>query len=230
MNGKTKSQKSIYFIAGGIAVVLVCLVAFTVRMLISDTGQRRKKQVQMVTVLTPPPPPKIKEKLPEPEVQKKEDVIQQQEEQPQPEAQKDQVNDEPPPGQDLGLDAEGGSGGDSFGLKARKGGHSLIGGQFSKSSLMIKYAWYTRIIQEELQKKVNKYLEDNGGIPDGNLKAIIEITLDNEGNVLDYKLSNSSGNTHMDEAVQASLKIAKISEAPPEDMPRTLKLKISAKG
>jgi TonB family protein len=95
---------------------------------------------------------------------------------------------------------------------------------------MMRYGWYTRIIQEELRKRVNQYMEENGGIPDGNLKAIIRITLDSEGNILDFAISDSSGNDQMDAAVLASLRTTKISEAPPEDMPKTIKLKISAKG
>jgi TonB family protein len=58
----------------------------------------------------------------------------------------------------------------------------------------------------------------------------VNITLDGEGNIVDFDISNSSGNSQMDAAVLASLRMAKISEPPPEDMPKTVKLKISAKG
>ncbi len=227
---KVDQKKRMYLIAGGIALVLICISVFLVKLLLTDDGQKRNKQIQMVTVVKPPPPPKVKEKPPEPEVEKKEEIIEPEQQEPEPEPMEEQASDEPPPGQDLGLDAEGGAGSDSFGLKAKKGGRSLIGGQFSKSSLLIKYGWYTRIIQNELRKKVNKYLEENGGIPDGDLKAIVQITLDETGNILEYAIVDTSGNAHMDEAVQSSLAIARISAPPPIGMPRTLKLKISAKG
>ena len=184
----------------------------------------------MVTLMKPPPPPKIKEKPPEPEVEKKEEIIEPEQQEPEPEPMEDQANDEPPPGNELGLDADGAGGSDGFGLKAKKGGRSLIGGKYSDSSLMRRYAWYTRIIQEELRKRINKYMEGNGGVPDGNLKAIVQISLDKEGNVLDFLIEGSSGNDHMDEALKKTLALAKISEPPPQGMPKTLKLKISSKG
>jgi TonB family protein len=96
--------------------------------------------------------------------------------------------------------------------------------------MMRKYSWYTAIVQKELRKKVNQYMEENGGIPDGDLSAIVKITLDERGNVLKFDISDSSGNPTMDAAVLASLKKVKISEPPPSQMPKTLRLKISAKG
>ncbi|MFH0725685.1 MAG: TonB family protein [Pseudomonadota bacterium] len=236
LNSKAqKQQKNIFLLVGGITLVLICVAVFAVKLLVSDDGQKRKKQIQMVTILTPPPPPppKIKEKLPEPEVVKKEEIVEPKEKEPEPEPVEDQqAKDEPPPGQDLGIDGEGGDGSDGFGLAARKGGRSLIGGSSGggSRSLMIKYAWYTSLIQEELRKKLNKCFEENGGIPSGNPKAVVQITLSEEGNILACELQNSSGDSHMDHAVQTSFKTAKISEPPPTDMPRTIKLKISARG
>jgi outer membrane biosynthesis protein TonB len=171
----------------------------------------------------------VKEKEPEPEVEKEEEIIEQEMEE-EPEPMEETASDEPPPGQDLGLDADGTAGSDGFGLKAKKGARSIIGGKYSETSLLKKYAWYTRIIQEELRKKVNNYMEGNGGIPDGDLNAVVQITLDDNGNILDFDITTSSGNAEMDAAVEASLGMAQISESPPEDMPKTLKLKISARG
>lgn len=230
MTEKKKSQRMVFIIAGGVAFVMVCLIVLVVKVLLSSDSSGRNRQIQQVTLMTPPPPPKVKEKEPEPEIEKEEEIIEQEMEEPEPEPMDDQTGDEPPPGQDLGLDADGTGGSDAFGLKAKKGARSIIGGQYSDTSLLRKYAWYTTIIQKELRTKVNKYMEENGGIPDGNLKAIVEITLDDAGNILSFDISDSSGNKQMDEAVLASLKTAKISEPPPVNMPKTVKLKISAKG
>lgn len=213
--------------SGAIALVMMCFSFIAIKALLSDDGQKRKRQIQTVNLLKPPPPPKVKEKLPEPEIKKKEEVIEtpQQEEDPV----DDQNADEPPPGDDLGLDADGGAGADGFGLRAKKGARSLIGGNDS-GALLRKYAWYTRIIEEELRKQVNSRIEKNGGIPDENLKTVVQIRLDDSGKILDVRIRNSCGDEEMDKVVLESLKTARLSEPPPIGMPRTLKIRISAKG
>ena len=95
---------------------------------------------------------------------------------------------------------------------------------------MRRYAWYTRIIQEELRKRMNRHMEENGGIPDGDLKALVQIKLDDSGRIVDFDLARSSGNTKMDNAVVKAMQLAAIGEPPPRGMPRVIKLKISAKG
>ena len=48
-----------------------------------------------------------------------------------------------PPGDELGLDAEGGAGSDGFGLRAKKGGRGLIGGGD-------RNRWYEGQVQRDL--------------------------------------------------------------------------------
>ncbi|BBO68357.1 hypothetical protein DSCA_22870 [Desulfosarcina alkanivorans] len=231
--GKHKKGKT-RFIIGGVAACLVVLfvagAVFALKYLLKDDSQRRKRRIQMVTVVKPPPPPKIKEKPPEPEIKKKEEMIEPEPEETPPEPADDMAEDDTPPGEDLGLDADGTAGSDGFGLKARKGGRALIGGTLSDASMMRRYGWYTRIIQEELRKRMNRHMEENGGIPDGNLKTQVQITLDDLGKIVNFDISRSSGNPLMDDAVVNALKLATISEPPPRGMPRIIKLKISAKG
>lgn len=231
--GKHKKGKT-RFIIGGVAACLVVLfvagAVFALKYLLKDDSQRRKRRIQMVTVVKPPPPPKIKEKPPEPEIKKKEEMIEPEPEETPPEPADDMAEDDTPPGEDLGLDADGTAGSDGFGLKARKGGRALIGGTLSDASMMRRYGWYTRIIQEELRKRMNRHMEENGGIPDGNLKTQVQITLDDLGKIVNFDISRSSGNPMMDHAVVNALKLATISEPPPRGMPRIIKLKISAKG
>ena len=220
-------------VAGAAAVCLVLLMVagagLAVKYLLKDDKQRRQRRIQMVTVVKPPPPPKIKEKPPEPEI-KKEEIIEPQPEEKPPEQADDQSQDDTPPGEDLALDADGTAGSDGFGLLGKKGGRALIGGSASDASMMRRYAWYTRIIQEELRKRMNRHMEANGGIPDGNLKAQIQITLDDLGKIVAFDISRPSGNPKMDDAVVSALKLATISEPPPKGMPRIINLKISAKG
>ncbi len=230
MSEKKKPNTKILYGAVGacVAVLFIAGAVFAVKFLLQDDAKRRKRRIQMVTVVKPPPPPKIKEKPPEPEV-KKEEIIEQEPEETPPDQAEDQ-SDEPPPGEDLGLDAEGTAGSDAFGLKANRGGRALIGGSASDASIMRRYAWYTRIIQDELRKRMNRLMEQNGGIPDGNLKALVQIELDELGKIVDFNLARSSGDPKLDDAVLKALNLAEISEPPPRGMPRVIKLKISAKG
>lgn len=228
--GKDQKQKRVIVAASiGIAFVLIAIVAFALNILMHDDGRKRQKQIQMVTLLTPPPPPKIQEKPPEPEV-KKEEIEEQEIEEAEAEEAEETPSDEPAAGNNLGLDADGVSGSDSFGLVANKGGRKLIGGTGGDDSIMRRYAWYTRILQEDLRKRVNEYLEENGGVPDSDAKAVVQIELDDAGKILNYSLKGSSGDEIVDKAIRESLKVAKISEPPPAGMPRTLKLRISARG
>ncbi|WP_054689044.1 TonB family protein [Desulfosarcina cetonica] len=226
-------QANILLIRGVLVIALALMVTGTVygvKYLLRDDGRHRQRRIQMVTVVKPPPPPKMKEKPPEPEVKKQEEILETEPEDQPPEASEDQPPDDTPPGEDLGLDAEGSAGTDGFGLRANKGGRALIGGGGNSVTLMHRYAWYTRIIQDELRKQMNRHMEENGGIPDGNLKALIQIEIDNFGKIVDYQLAKSSGDRKMDDAVINALKLASISEPPPRGMPRIIKLKISAKG
>ena len=229
--GKKKRKGRI--VIGTVAVVVVCLMVagslFVLKVLLRDDSQRRKRQVQMVTLVKPPPPPKIKEKPPEPEIEKKEEIIEQEPEQPPPE-QESAAEDNSPMDDDLGLDADGTAGADGFGLRGKKGGRALIGGGSGSRSLMQRYAWYTDILQEEIRKKVREHLEQNGGIPSGNLTAMVSLEIDDSGDIVAFDVYGSSGNHQMDRAVELALQVTRISEPPPLGMPKAMKLKITSKG
>jgi len=230
VNKKSSKSKLIVGVVGGCVAILFLVGAVSaIKFLLKDDGRRRKRQIQMVTLVKPPPPPRIKEKPPEPEV-KKEKIIEPETEETPPEAAEEQSRDEPPPGEELGLDADGSVGSDGFGLRANKGGRALIGGSYGDAAMMRRYAWYTRIIQDELRKRMKRHMEDAGGIPDGDLKALIQIELDDDGKIVAFNLAQSSGDPMLDDAVINALRPATIGEPPPRGMPRVIKLKVSAKG
>ncbi|WDP92939.1 MAG: energy transducer TonB [Desulfobacter sp.] len=230
-SGGKKGFKNKTLIIGVSCLVMLCLLFsafFVLKRLLKDDGKRRKRQIQRVTLVKPQPPPKIKEKPPEPEIEKKEEIVEPEPEEAPPED--DHTSDEPPPGEDLGLDADGSGGGDGFGLKAKKGGRSLIGGGGGgKKSLMRRYAWYTRILQDEIREKVNKYLEDVERLPGGKHRIMLKLKLDDGGGMLTWAIYKSSGDTLVDEAVRKAMAGFRVSEAPPGDMPRTLKIKVTFK-
>jgi protein TonB len=216
----------------GIALVVVaCMLGvafFVLKILITGNAGKRKRVVQKVTLVKPPPPPKPKEKPPEPEIKKKEELPQPEQEELPPEDMDDAMDDEAPPGEDLGLDAEGSGAGDAFGLKGNKGGRSLIGGGGGRN-LLKRYAWYTGILQEEIRKKINKSLEARDDVPGGEYRMMLRIKLDDVGNIVSLSVVSSSGRQQVDTFVEESVSGLKISEVPPAKMPRAMKLKIKFK-
>jgi len=223
--------------------LVVCILAgavYGISSLLSSpmTEHRKRQTVQTVTLLKPPPPPppKVKEKEPEPEVKK--EVMQNDVQTAQPQDAKDEPagDDKPEAGDQLGVDATGGAGSDGFGLVGKKGGRSIVelgtgtGSGSRGGGLMGKYAWYTSMIQEEIKKRVRKRLEDGGGIPKGKMQAVVRIVMDEKGNIREMEVVGSSGNHRMDEAVRETLAATRIQEPPPDGMPRSMKLRITAQG
>ena len=234
MSDKRNTQKSTVS-WGLIALVVVFMggAAFIIVNVLSGEGPRRRDNVATVTLLKPPPV-QVKEKLPEPEpvkeMQKKEEIVdptQGPKDEPQ-----NNENDNTPAGDKLGLDAEGKAGGDSFGLVGKKGGRNILsgdgGGGMGRLSLLSKFGWYTQIVETEIRKKVMKHLDENGGIPRGKLQAVVQVSVDSVGAIVKYKIIGSSGNHKMDDAVKQSIGDIKISEPPPEGMPRTMSIRVTS--
>lgn len=252
-----KSSKMVWYVSGIIILVFLAAGGGLFFLLKTSEEQGKKGRVVSVSLIRPAPPLKErpeppKEKPPQPEVQKKEietirEVVRQEENR----------NDKPedkPSSDDLGVDAEGGAGSDSFGLVAKKGGRALvdpsrgeggsggppgpmvtrekpkIGGDTSPAALMRKFAWYNQLVQEEMKKRVFKRLDENGGIPKGKLEVVVQIVMDDAGNILEHRIMHSSGNPKMDEAVNESIGFGKMSEPPPQGIPRSMDIKILSQG
>ncbi|HTP64749.1 MAG TPA: TonB C-terminal domain-containing protein [Geobacteraceae bacterium] len=230
---KNKPGYQTWLVPGVIGLFFLVVIGFIIKIVMTDLAPRSKEQLQSVTLLKPPP--EVKEKPPEPEVPKdvpKQEVIQDIP-QPQDTPQNDQPQDDTPAGSDLGVEGEGGAGGDAFGLVGKgKKGHDITlggGGGGNRLSLMAKYGWYTQKIQEEIKKEVKKKLDLDGGIPKGKFQTVVKITLDARGNILKRQIVGGSGNSKMDDAVLATLGEIRVSE-PPTGMPSVMTLKISSQG
>jgi TonB family protein len=225
---KKSSPKTAWIISGCVAVVLLGGCIFVAKLVMSDLGPQRKDHISTVNLI-PPPPPVIKEKPPEPEVMKKEKLKQEIIAGPEKQAQ-DEANkpDEKPAGKQLGLDAEGTAGGDAFGLIGNKGGAGLIGGGGGGGS---PFGRYGRLLEDELNRKVKKRLEGNGGIPKGKLQLVVQIDVDAQGKIVKYKIVSPSGDAKLDSVVREALKRdGAISQPPPEGMPSGVNVRISSQG
>lgn len=72
-------------------------------------------------------------------------------------------------------------------------------------------------------------MEENGGLK-GQLQAVVRISLDSNGSVVNFWIVGSSGNNKMDEAVNQTISKARINEPPPDGMPRTMTVRITYHG
>ena len=234
---KKKGNFRNWLVPGIVVLVLLTGVLFLVKVFLAPDSGHRKNPVA-VTLLKPPPPPEQKEKPPEPErpkEQPKENIVTPNEAQQQ--NQPDQNDDSPPPGADLGVDADAtGSGSDGFGLLSKKGARAITlgsggpGGPGSRLSLLTKYGWYTSKIQDEIKQQMRKRLHQNGGTPKGKYQATVHIVLDSQGEVLNYRIVASSGNDKIDDAIKLSLPGMRVSQPPPEGMPRSMTVRVSSQG
>lgn len=175
-----------------------------------------KKGPQVVTLIQPPPPPPPpEEKPPEPEVQEEVKI----EEAIPEEALPEEASDEPPAGEDLGVDAEGGAGGDGFGLIGRKGGRGLLSG----GDPFVVYA--TR-----LQKNIEDSLTNDADARRKAYSVVAKIWVDGRGRIERAELAGSTGNQDMDAVLERNLNaLPPLAEAPPPDMPQPIRLRISSR-
>ncbi len=173
--------------------------------------------VQQISIIQPPPPPppppEMEETPPEPE-----EEVEVPEPEPEPVAENEE-SDEPPPGEDLALDADGVAGSDGFGLRAKKGGRGLIGGGD-------RNAWYAGVLQRDLQG----LLSNIETVRKGRYAVIVRIWVSADGTIKDSEIVRGSGSEEVDAALAKALQGGmRLSEAPPEDLPQPIKLQITSR-
>lgn len=217
----TKKKKLRVYLPTIIGVlVLLGMTALIIKTIsnFEDKPEKKERKVQTITLTKPPPPPppppKV-EKPPEPV----EDKIQEAAE-PEPEQMPETPN-EPPPG-DLGLDAEGTAGSDSFGLAARKGGKGLLGGGGGGDP----YAWYGGVVKNEILE----LLSDHEELRHKGYTAIVKLWLNIDGSVQRFELAKGSNDAEIDELINRLLgKYKKVNEPLPPGMEQPIKLKITSR-
>jgi len=184
---------------------------YYIKQFISSPPPVPKKVVQTVQLIRPPPPPPQIEKPPEPPKVEEEKIPEP--EQPTP----DTPSNEPPAGDRLGLDAEGGAGSDAFGLVGNKGGRSLLasGGD--------RFAWYGSALKDDLLS----YLSEHPDIRQRAYSVNVRLWLDGKGGVTRVALSSSTGDHDLDRELQTLLgSMQKVAQAPPADMPQPVQIRI----
>jgi protein TonB len=212
---KRKKYRFLPMVVVGLSVSLIGAGAFAlVRNFLSAGPGQQKKVVQEIHVIRPPPPPPDLPPPPPPPPEEKVSL-------PEPEQHPDPTpSNEPPPSEHLGLDAEGGAGSDAFGLVGNKGGRELLASGGSA------YAWYGGLLKNAILEQLNGEKQARGG----QYTVVVRVWVREDGTIQKVAITQGSGDRERDHAIEAALtRIARMSQAPPADMPEPISLRIVAR-
>ena len=197
----------------GIAAAVLAVVGGIGWLIAANMGApvtQTKKLVQQVQIIrptppdTPPPPPPPEPEevdVPEPEV-------------PEPEA----AADEPPAGEQLGLDAEGVAGADGFGLLGRKGGRDLLAAGSGD-----QYGWYGQILKSDLIEQLAKIRD----IRRDRYSIEVRLWLSADGRIQRFAIVDSTGDPELDRDLATAFEsIDRVSETPPSGLPQPVRMRI----
>ena len=88
------------------------------------------------------------------------------------------------------------------------------------------YRWYTLHIQSALQDALSR----NDKLQGAAYVANVRVWLDRSGAISRYELVGSTGDNKTDTSLQAALGgLPKLAEAPPEDMPQPIRIRITSR-
>jgi len=215
MTRKSKFRAYLPFVSALTALVLVAgLAVYALVQMLGAPPPEMKRTVQQISLVRPPPPPpKPKEAPPPPEEIEEEVDMPDPQETPEP-----SPENQPPPGDLLGLDAEGTAGADGFGLVARKGGRDLLasgGGD--------PHRWYAGVLKQELVAHLSEY----DRIRSRRYSVQVRLWLGEDGAVRDVDLAGTTGDRELDEELRTALpSLQRIADAPPHDLPQPVQLRI----
>ncbi|MCX7086191.1 MAG: TonB C-terminal domain-containing protein [Methylococcales bacterium] len=207
----------------GVGSVLLIVVGIIVLKDLFPKPPHAKKVAQQITMIQPPPPPPPPPEVKPPEPEVKEEKIEEPEPEPEPEPTPEESNE--PPAEELGLDADGAAGADGFGLAARKGGRSILGGGGGNAVI-----WYGGQIINHLQDDLQSALEDLPAISSAKsgCSVVVSVWVSPEGSINRTELTSGSGQTEVDQTIRAALlKVhSSLGKAPPESMHQPAKVRI----
>jgi protein TonB len=216
-----QQQRPAWMRWGGVVLCLAAAVmlGLWLKDFLGSDEPPRKQSLQQITLIKPPPPPPPPEKPPEPVVKEEIKISE-----PDPEPM-DQA-DEPPPGPDLAVDAEGTGSGDAFGLVGKKGGADLIGSGRGGNP----WAWYDGIVNEALNSAFQDALAREQALKDKTYKVVVKVWIDTRGKISRIVLADSTGDAKVDELLKDVLQsLQALREAPPADMPQQIKIRVTSR-
>ncbi|MFH1657871.1 MAG: TonB-dependent receptor [Rhodocyclaceae bacterium] len=198
-----------------LGAAIIAIVTWGIMSLMGGkSGKPRKPPV--VTLLPdkppPPPPPPKEEKKPEPPKENKDVKIEPPKEAPQP------AQNEP-----LKMEGAAGDGDSAFG--AGTVGREYAGGNIGATGAA--QGMYAGRLQRHLQEQLSR----NRKLKESDYRVTVRVWLRRDGSVEKADLAQSTGNSGLDELLrEALLQVAAMREAPPENMPQPIRIRITARG
>ena len=192
------------------------LAAYGIYHVVTGDSTPRKRVLDTVELkLVPPPPPPKVEPPPEPPKMVEEQKIEQPVDKPM-----DAPKDAPPPGP-LALDAKGGAGSDAFGLGGKIGGSDYMGDGGGT-----RFGHFAVLMQDQISKS----LRDDDKLNINKFRATLKVWLSNSGKIERVQVLHTTGDDTTDtRIVQVIDAMPTLPEAPPEDMPQPVIVRIGAR-
>ncbi len=212
---RKKKRRYLPIVLFGLCVTLIGAGTFALmRNFLNSPAGTPQKVVQEIHLIRPPPPPPD---LPPPPPPPEEKVdVHDPEKQPDP-----TPSNEPPPGEQLGLDADGTAGGDAFGLLGNKGGRDLLGSGGSA------YVWYAGLVKNQILEELTTEKQAHRG----EYSMVVRVWVRGDGTIERVRVVEGSGNRERDAAIEAALsRMQRLAQAPPADMPEPISLRIVSRG
>ena len=221
VDDQTPSSAKVWLQRAGIAL-LVLLVLFAIgygiKKLMSG-GATHKKQVTTIKLLpdTPPPPPPPPPKEP-PKEQPKEQPKEIKVEQPKPA--------ETPPAEQLKMEGAAGDGPSPF--AAGTVNNEYKGGEVKTigSDGGAKFTWYASVVKNQIEDVLEKDKE----LSMAQYRLVVTVWLTQSGKIEKMEFSNVDASEDIQRAIRTTLEnMPAMRDAPPQDMPQPIKLRIAAK-
>ncbi|MBK8017320.1 MAG: TonB C-terminal domain-containing protein [Betaproteobacteria bacterium] len=214
--------------AGVVAAVALAAV-YGRDLLLGDQTQKRSS-AQRVALLNPErTPPKPKEPEPEKPAEVEEEDVEKIVQSPS-----DAPQEAPAPGDQLGVNEEGGAVGDSFGLAARRGGRDIttIGENLDDKSRsgrlnpLLEYASYTsqleRFLTDELMSLPDLRKEE--------FRAVVSVWIAKDGRLSRLRFRQNTGDADLDRRIERALEsLPPMQDVPPESMPQPVVLRLQSR-
>ena len=216
-------QKHRLLIGGGCLAVLAIAVWFGKGQF--DNSRSRSEQ-RMVMIDLPPPPPPPTPVTPPPRVtpppQMEQKMIEQ-EPMNTTESKPDEtpVNDAPA----LGTSIQGNGPPDGFGLRA---GNSFGNGsgKTANQGRGSRWGWYAN----QVQSAISQALQNNTNVRTADFRSVVQIWSDRAGRITRARLTGSTGNGALDNAITNEVLVGLVlREPPPDGMPMPIVLRLTAR-
>jgi periplasmic protein TonB len=209
-------RRNLPIVAGGLVLAIGAVVAFAlIRNLVNSKPPPPKQVVQEIQLIRPPPPPPDVPPPPPPPPEEKIDI-------PNPQQQPDPTpSNQPPPSANLGLDTEGGAGGDAFGLVGNRGGRDITATGGSA------FVWYANQLKDAI---LNELSEDKH-VRAGNYRVAVRAWVNEDGSVRRMEIVRGSGDAGRDQAIELDLqRVKRLPQARPTGMPDVINFEVVARG